>query len=178
MEKESKEITLEQAKRFRLILRIAFVLIAFITPIIITGVRFKIFTQATTAKWSIIGLLLILVIAWRFKKKLSEWINSWEDGNIFKHVIIGVAKVWPFMLIVAILGIIQWSANSAGTLLKDVLFCIEWACACELVSYLLIYPFEMKYDYLVKRMIRKNERKADYKEAIREMKKDEETING
>ena len=51
----------------------------------------------------------------------------------------------------------------------DVLFCLEWTCICELFSYMIIYPFEMRFDYLVKRMIRKNERKADYKEAIREM---------
>lgn len=166
---EKKEITLEQAKKWRLILRIAFFLIAFVVPTLIIGFKFNLFTKATTVKWSITGVLLILIVGWRFKKKITEWINSWESSNIIKHILIGFGRVWPFLLIVIVVGIIHWSATK---LVGDILFCLEWTCACELVSYMILYPLEMKFDYLVKRMIRKNERKADYKEAIKEMKEE------
>ena len=162
-----KTITLEQAKLGRLICRIAFAIVAFVIPVVITGIKLHVFSACTYTKISITGLLVILIICWRFKKRINEWINKWEDSNIFKHILVGIGKVWPFILIVIILGLIHWSASQ---LIGDVLFCLEWTCVCELAAYLIIYPFEMKFDYLVKRMIRKNERKADYKEAIREMK--------
>ena len=165
--KEKKEITLEQAKMWRMILRIAFFLIAFVAPTLIIGFRFHLFTGATHVKWSITGIILLLIVAWRFKKKLGEWINSWEDSNIFKWILIGIGRVWPFILIVFIIGTMHWSASK---IIGDVLFCLEWTCGLELFAYLAIYPIEMKMDYLVKRMIRKNERKADFKEAMKEMK--------
>lgn len=165
-----KTITLEQAKLWRFICRLAFTLVAFVTPVIITGLKFQMFTAYTHTKISIVGVLVLLVIGWRFKKRIGEWITTWEDSNIFKHILLGIGKVWPFILVVIILGLIHWSASQ---LIGDVLFCLEWTCVCELVSYLIIYPFEMRFDYLVKRMIRKNERKADYKEAIKEMKAEE-----
>ena len=173
-EEKRREITLEQAKTFRLILRVAFFLIAFVIPCIVICVKFNLFTQATKEKWSVFGITMLLIVAWRFKKKISEWINSWEDSNILKWILIGIGRVWPFLLVVTILAIIHWSATQ---IIGNVLFCLEWTCVCELVSYLVIYPFEMKMDYLVKRMIRKNERKEDYKEAIKEMKEEEAANN-
>lgn len=170
--KEKKEITLKQAKMRRLICRLAFFLIAFVTPVLITGFRFHLFTQYSHVKISVMGILIIMIIAWRFKNKLMEWVNSWENSNILKHIIIGISRVWPFLLIVAVLGIITWSASQ---IIKDVLFCLEWTCACELLSYIVIYPIEMKMDYHVQRLIRKNERKEDYKEVINEMSQEEKT---
>ena len=170
MAEEKKQITLEQAKRWRLILRIAFVIVAFITPIVITCSQVHLFTQATKTKFSIVGVLIVLIVAWRFKKKIAEWINKWEDANVFKHILVGIGKVWPFALIVVLLFLINYTGNK---IMNDMIFCLEWTCVCELIAYLAIYPFEMKMDYLVRRMIRKNERKADYKEAIKEMKEEE-----
>jgi small-conductance mechanosensitive channel len=169
-EEKKKEITLEQAKTFRFILRVAFFLIALVVPCIVICSKFNIFTQATTTKWSILGITLLLIVGWRFKKRIGEWIDSWEDSNIFKWILIAIGRVWPFLLIVSILAIIHFSATK---IIGNVLFCLEWTCVCELIAYLAIYPFEMKMDYLVKRMIRKNERKEDYKEAMREMKEEE-----
>jgi len=160
-------ITLKQAKLWRMVCRIAFAAVAFITPVIITGIKFQMFTAYTHTKISIVGVLIILVIVWRFKKVIGGWISSWEDSNIFKHILLGIGKVWPFVLVVCILGLIHWSASH---IMADTLFCLEWTCVCEIVAYLFIYPFEKRFDYLVKRMIRKKERKEDYKEAIKEMK--------
>ena len=119
------------------------------------------------------GIVLLLIVAWRFKKKLFEWINSWEDANVFKWLLIGIGRVWPFMLVVTLIAVIHWSATQ---IIGDILFCLEWVCACELFCYLIVYPFEMKMNYIVKRMITKNERKEDYKEAIREMKEQGESL--
>lgn len=168
--KEKKEMTLKQAKTRRFICRLAFFLVAFATPIAITATKFHLFTEYTHAKLSIVGVLLVLVVAWRFKRKLGEWINSWENSNIAKHILIGIGRVYPFILVVIILGIIHWSGNK---ILGDALFCLEWTCVCELAAYLVLYPIEMKLDYIVQRNIRKNERKEDYKEAISEMKEEE-----
>lgn len=168
-EKEQKEITLEQAKRYRLICRIAFFIIAFAIPVIITCFKFKLFTEYTTAKLSVVGILILVIIAWRFKNKLYEWINSWENSNIMKHVLLGIGRVWPFLLMIVLIMALKLSANK---LIDDALFCLEWTCVCELISYIGIYPIEMKMDYLVKRMLTKQERKADYKEAIKEMKEE------
>lgn len=169
MAEEKKQLTLEQAKLFRLVCRVAFFLIAFLTPVLITSIKFHIFTQYTHSKISIVGILMILIITWRFKKKVVEWINSWENSNILKHILIGIMRVWPFILIVAIIAVIHWSATK---IIGDTLFCLEWTCACELFSYLVLYPFEMKMDYQVNRIIRKNERKEDYKEAVREIEEE------
>jgi len=170
---DTKEITLEKATTLRMIARVAFFLIAFLAPTLIIGIKFHLFTASTGTKWSIFGIALLLIVGWRFKKKLVEWINSWENSNILKHILIGIGRVWPFFLVVSMIAVIHWSAQK---IIGDALFCLEWTCVCELVAYLLIYPYEMKMDYLVKRMIRKNERKEDYKEAVRELK--EEEANG
>jgi len=174
---ERKQITLTQAKLWRFILRIVFIITSVVLPLVIIGTKFQLFSKATTTKWSITGIILVLIVAWRFKKRLADWINSWEDSNVFKWIFIGIGKVWPFLLIVSIVATLQLSlkdiSEKANKLLDDTLFCLEWISTLELVTYLFIYPIEMRFDYLVKRMIRKNERKADYKEAIREMREEE-----
>ena len=170
-EKQKKQHTLKEWERLRFLCRFAFILIAFVTPVLITGFKFNLFTKPTTAKWSVFGVLVLVIIAWRFKKKIGDWITSWEDQHILKHIFLGFAKVWPFLLMVAMLFLIKYSVTQ---ILSDVLFCLEWTCACELFSYIVIYPIEMKADYQVKRTIRKNERKEDYKEAIHEMQEDGE----
>lgn len=175
--REGKQITLTQAKLWRFILRIVFIITSVVLPLVIIGTKFKLFTQSTTTKWSITGIVLVLIVAWRFKKRIADWINSWEDSNVFKWIFIGIGKVWPFLLVVVLLATIQLSlkdiSDKANKLLTDTLFCLEWVSTLELVTYLFIYPIEMRFDYLVHRMIRKNERKADFKEAMKEMKEEE-----
>lgn len=169
---EQKEMTLEEAKRWRLICRIAFALLAFLAPTLIIGFRMKLFTAATVSKWSVTAIMLLVIVAWRFKKRIADWVKSWDDTNIVKHILVGLGKVWPFLLMVVVVGVIQWSASK---IMGDVLFCLEWTCACELAAYLFIYPFEMKFHTQILRIERKNERKADLKEAIEEMKAEEES---
>lgn len=165
-----KEYTLEQAKKYRLLLRIAFAIVAFIVPIVITIIKFDIFTKATTTKVSILGILILVLIAWRFKNKIGTWIDTWENSNIFKHILVGISKIWVFLLILVILYIVN---NDTTKTLSNLIFCIEWISVCEAFSYMVIYPLEMKFSYIVERNIRKQERKEDYKEAVKELSKEE-----
>ena len=169
-----KEITLDGAKRYRLFCRLGFALVAWIIPLAITLAKFDLFRQNAAVKIGFLGLLIVLLIGWRMKDKIVEWINSWENSNMFKHILIGFGKVFPFALMVIILGLCKASVAEATKPVDDMLFCLEWTALCELVAYVGIYPFEMKFDYIVNRMIRKNERVCDYKEAIKEMNNHEQ----
>lgn len=165
-----KQYTLEQAKKYRLILRIAFAIVSFIVPLVIILIKFEIFTKATTTKVSILGILMLVLVAWRFKNKIGTWINSWENSNIFKHILIGISKIWVFILMLIILYIVK---NDITKTLSDLIFCIEWISVCEAFSYMVLYPLEMKFSHIIERNIRKQERKEDYKEAIKELSEEE-----
>lgn len=165
-----KEITLKQAKLYRTLLRISFAIVAFLIPIIITIVKFDIFAKATVTKISIVGVLLLVLIAWRFKNKIGAWIETWENTNIFKHILIGISKIWVFLLILVVLFVVN---NDTTKTLSNLIFCIEWISVCEAFSYIVIYPIEMKFTYIIQRQIRKQERISDYKEAVKEISEEE-----
>lgn len=158
------EEALKKAKTLRLLFRALFALIAFITPIIIVAIKFELITKFTGYKLSVIGLFTLILIVWRFKKRLGEWINSWEY-SILKYILIGFSRVYLFIFAIILLGIAQKG-------LTNILFCFEWIAVCEVLSYMVIYPLEEKYDHQVKRILRGIERKSDYKEAIRELEKE------
>ncbi len=160
------KMTLEKAKLGRFISRLVFAAVAFIVPTVIVAVKFQIFTQSTPHKITALGLVLLVCVAWRFRKKAMEWVNSWEYSS-FKYVVIGFSKVWVFILIIALLALAKKGMES-------VLYCVEWFALCECIAYLVIYPIENYFDYYVKRMIRKNERKEDLKEALRELETEKE----
>lgn len=157
----TKNLDLKVEKRWRFIFRTLFALVAFVLPVVIISLKYKLITQFTGYKLSAVGLILCIVVLWRFKSRLMEWINSWEY-SIMKYVLIGFSKVYIFLLVLAILIMARQG-------LENLIFCIEWICVCECIAYLIIYPLEEKHDYNVKRVIRGIERKEDYKEAIREL---------
>lgn len=158
----TNETTLKQAKTKRFIFRVLFALVAFVLPIVIIGIKYKLITHFTGYKLSVVGLILCVIVVWRFKTRLMEWIASWEY-SISKYILIGFSRIYIFIIVLAILGL-------AKTGLDKIIFCIEWLCVCEAIAYLILYPLEQKYDYQVKRIIRGIERKEDYKEAVKELK--------
>ena len=158
---ETKELSLKKEKSLRLIFRIVFAVVSFILPVLIVSFKYKLITQFTGYKLSAVGLILCIVVLWRFKSRLMEWINSWEY-SILKYILIGFSKVYIFLIVLAILLMARQG-------LENLILCIEWICLCECVAYLVIYPLEEKHDYNVKRAIRGIERKEDYKEAIKEI---------
>lgn len=155
------ENSLKKAKGLRLLFRSLFALIAFILPCIIVAFKYKLITEYSGYKLSVVGVILIIVLIWRFKDMLLKWIASWEY-SIMKYILLGFSKVAVFILVLTILLM-------ARTGLENLIFCIEWICVCECIAYLGIYPVEEKYDNDVKRILRGIERKEDYKEAIQEL---------
>lgn len=155
------ENVLQKAKRLRLLFRSLFALFAFFLPGLIISLKYKLITEFTGYKLSVVAIVLLIILVWRFKEKLLEWIKSWEY-SIMKYILLGLSKVAVFILALTILLL-------ARTGLENLIFCIEWICLCECIAYLVIYPFEEKFDNQVKRILRGIERKSDYKEAINEL---------
>ena len=154
----TKKVDIKQAKQYRLILRILFCLVDFVMPIVFIGIKYKLFTQFNGLKLTLIGIILLLLILFKFRAKLLAWVNGWEY-SIMKHIILGLNKIFIFLLIWVI-------AMLAEAQIGNLAFCLGWIAVCSAVAYLAINPFIEKYDYIVKKEIRKTETK----EALREMK--------
>jgi hypothetical protein len=160
MSDTTKKIDIKQAKLYRLILRILFCLVDFVIPIVFVGIKYKLFTQFNGIKLTMMGMILLLLVMFRFRAKLLAWINTWEY-SIMKHIILGINKIFVFLLIWVI-------AMLAEAQIGNLAFCLGWIAVCSAIAYLAINPFIEKYDYIVKKEIRK----AETKEAIRELQEE------
>ena len=158
---EDKKLNLKKEKCWRLIFRILFVLIAIVSPIIIVSLKYKLITECTGYKLSLVGAVLCIVVVWNSRKRLFDWIYTWEY-SVMKYILIGFSRVYIFIIMLVLL-------NMAKKGIEDLTFCIEWISLCECVAYLIIYPLEERHDHNVKRILRGIERKEDYKEAIKEL---------
>ena len=107
------------------------------------------------------GMILLLLVVFRFRAKLLAWVNNWEY-SIWKYIILGINKIFVFLLIWVI-------AMLAEAQIGNLAFCLGWIAVCSAIAYLAINPFIEKYDYIVKKEIRKSETK----EALRELKEEE-----
>lgn len=154
-------LSLAKEKKLRLMYRILFALIAFVAPLVLVCIKFEVFTKATGYKISAIFILMLVIVLWRFKKRLYDWVISWEY-SILKYILIGFSRVYLFILMLILLVLVKQG-------LDTITFCLEWICTCECIAYLIIYPLEMRHDNNIKRLLRKAERKEDYKEAIKEL---------
>ena len=161
MTNTTKKIDIKQAKLYRLILRILFCLVDFVIPIVFIGVKYKLFTQFNGIKLTMMGMILLLLVVFRFRAKLLAWVNNWEY-SIWKYIILGINKIFVFLLIWVI-------AMLAEAQIGNLAFCLGWIAVCSAIAYLAINPFIEKYDYIVKKEIRK----AETKEALRELKEEE-----
>ena len=161
MTNTTKKIDIKQAKLYRLILRILFCLVDFVIPIVFIGIKYKLFTQFNGIKLTMMGMILLLLVVFRFRAKLLAWVNNWEY-SIWKYIILGINKIFVFLLIWVI-------AMLAEAQIGNLAFCLGWIAVCSAIAYLAINPFIEKYDYIVKKEIRKSETK----EALRELKEEE-----
>ena len=149
------------AKQNRLWLRILFCLVDFVAPILIIGMKYKLFTNFNGVKLTLMGIILILLVLFRFRAKLLAWINSWEYST-FKYILLGLNKIFIFVLVWVV-------AMLAEAHIGNLAFCLGWIALCSAIAYLAINPFIEKYDYIVKREIRKEETK----EALRELQQED-----
>lgn len=161
MANTTKKIDIKEAKMKRLILRILFCLVDFVIPIVFVGIKYKLFTQFNGIKLTMMGMILLLLVMFRFRAKLLAWVNNWEY-SIMKYIILGINKIFVFLLIWVI-------AMLAEAQIGNLAFCLGWIAVCSAIAYLAINPFIEKYDYIVKKEIRKSETK----EALRELKEEE-----
>lgn len=159
----TKTVDIKTAKRNRLILQILFCLVDFVIPVVFIGIKYKLFTQFNGVKLTLMGVTVLLLVAFRFRAKLLNWVNSWEY-SIWKYIILGINKIFIFILIWVV-------AMLAEANIGNLSFCFGWIAVCSAVAYLAINPFIEKYDYIIKRELRK----AETKEALRELKEEEET---
>lgn len=161
MSNTSTKVDIKAAKRNRLILQILFCLVDFVIPVVFIGLKYKLFTRFNGIKLTMIGLMLLLLILFRFRNKLLAWVNSWEY-SIWKYIILGINKIFIFILVWVI-------AMLAEANIGNLSFCLGWIAVCSAVAYLAINPFIEKYDYIIKRELRKTETK----EALRELREEE-----
>lgn len=158
---DNKRLDLKTEKLYRFIFRVLFTLVSVVIPIVIISFRYKVFSEFSGYKLSVIGIILCVIIVWHFKNQLLEWINTWEY-SIMKYILLGFSKVYIFILMLVLLLMARQG-------IEDLIFCIEWISLCECISYLVIYPLQEKHDYNVKRILRGIERKEDYRDVINEL---------
>ena len=147
-------------KIYRIFFTILIILALIVT--ILIGMKYKLFTQFNGIKLTFIGIILLLLVLFKFRKRILDWINTWEY-SIWKYIILGLNKIFIFLLIWVI-------ALLAEAQIGNLAFCLGWIAVCSAIAYLAINPFIEKYDYIVKKEIRKSETK----EALKELKEEEE----
>jgi hypothetical protein len=157
----TKKVDIKEAKRLRLILQVLFCLVDFVIPVVFIGIRYKLFTAFNGIKLTLMGMIVLLLVAFKFRAKIITWINGWEY-SIWKHIFLGINKIFIFLLIWVI-------AMLAEAHIGDLAFCLGWIAVCSAIAYLAINPFIEKYDYIVKKEIRK----AETKEAIKELNEED-----
>lgn len=169
-------MTLKKAKLYRRLLRLTFAIIGFVIPIVTMCIKFDLTKETTKNRITTVGIFIIMLIIsllWKFKTRLYNWINSWEY-SLLKYILIGFSRVYIFVLILSVALLVRANVienmealkQGIETGLDNIIFCLYTTCVCQCIAYLAVYPFEQRFDYIVQRIIRKNERIEDYNEAI------------
>lgn len=140
---------IKKDKLIRFIMRCLFVVFAFIAPVVLVSLRYEIVSEYSGWKISIVGMIVLISIIYRFKNRVLQWINSWEY-SVLKHILLGFSKIALFAVLVGIAHIAKREASS-------VVFVLDWYLVLNVIAYIVILPIEEHYDYFIKREIRKTE---------------------
>lgn len=140
---------IKKDKRIRFLMRLLFVLFAFIAPIIVIELKYDLFTEFNKWKLSVVGMITLVSLIYRFKNRLLAWFNTWEY-SVFKYVLLGFSKIALFVLIVIVAHMAQREAS-------NVVFVLDWYLFFNAIAYLICLPIEEHYDYYIKRELRKQE---------------------
>jgi hypothetical protein len=144
-------------KRQRFWLRLLFIAIAYLIPLIVMGFKFDFFTfREAEIKVSGLFLIVSIMLLFQFKKEVYTWIESWEF-SLLKVVLLGLAKVWAFILALGVIALARYGID-------NIEFIIGWVAIPQIISYLFVKPFSEQADYKVKKEIRK----LEIKEALQE----------
>jgi hypothetical protein len=144
-------------KRLRFWLRFLFVLVAYVVPFSILAIRFDFFQfKEAEVKISGVAILVGVLLLFQFRKEVYTWIESWEF-SLTKVILLGLGKVWAFLLALGIITLARYG-------LTNIEYIVGWISIPQILAYLFIKPFSEQADYVVKKEIRKSE----LKEALRE----------
>jgi hypothetical protein len=141
---------LKKYKNQRFWLRVLFVIVAYVAPLLILAFRFNFFEMREAGvKVSGTFIILSILLLFQFKKELYTWIESWEFG-LLKIILLGFAKVWAFLLALGLIAVARFGIN-------NIEFIVGWIAFPQIIAYLAIKPFSERADFFVKRELRKLE---------------------
>ena len=177
---------IKKEKKLRIFYRILFFCVVLVIPCVIWACNYQFMHTKTITKISIMFLLVAYVLCRRFKEELKNWINSWEYSSL-KYILLGIGKnIWSIIIIVLCIilsfKLPRWfdlAKNELDILLKTLqkfLICLSATAVCQIIGYIIILPLEAKYDFLIKRELRKQEIRetnAEQLNDIREIIKEE-----
>lgn len=177
---------IKKEKKLRLFYRILFFCVVLVIPCVIWACNYQFMHTKTITKVSIILVLVAYVLCRRFKEELKNWVNSWEYSSL-KYILLGIGKnIWSIIIIVLCIilsfKLPRWfdlAKSELDILLKTLqkfLICLSATAVCQIIGYIIILPLEAKYDFLIKRELRKQEIRetnAEQLNDIREIIKEE-----
>jgi CBS domain containing-hemolysin-like protein len=144
-------------KRHRFWLRLLFVAVAYIAPLVIIGSRYDFFQEREAGiRISAMTLIIASLLLFQFRKELFTWINEWEF-SLAKIVLLGFAKVWAFVLALSLITVARFG-------ISHIEYVVGWIAFPQIIAYLFVKPFAEQADHIVKRELRK----VELKEALQE----------
>lgn len=165
------ELSIKQLRWLRIILTLIFIFLGFIAPILIICDKINIRSEITTTKISWLAVILIVSVAYVFKKNILEYINNLES-SWFKSFALGVSKV-SFIIIILSLEItatIILKTASTETLQKFLStldtfrYCLRWWCVLSIIAHLGVRPFMDRCTHYIAKEVRKDELREVLKE--------------
>lgn len=161
----------KQLKWIRLMLTMLFIFLAFVAPILIICDKIDIVSDINAKKISWLGVILLISIAYAFKKNLVEYINGLEY-SWFKSFALGISKVGFIVIILSLEIAITLVLKTASretlqnflNALNTFRYCLRWWCILSIAAHLGIKPFMDRCTHYIAKEVRKEELREVLKE--------------
>lgn len=167
----------------RILFRVLFFGSTVLAPLLLMYLQFNFIKTASVTKVrvSFICIIIAIVIIKRFGGQIKEWINGWEYSPA-KYIILGLSKniFWIILLVSSVLisyklkGWVEYTTAQLvelqSKIQKFLLLFVEIS-LFELLGYCIFYPLEQKFDYIIKRELRKQETREVNDELLDELEK-------
>jgi hypothetical protein len=165
------KLSIKQLRWLRRGLTLMFIFLGFIAPILIVCDKINLITEITVEKISWTAIILLISIAYVFKKNILEYINTLEY-SLFKSFTLSIAKVSFIIIIlgVEILLSMVIKATSLETVqnfiatLDTFRYCVRWWCILSIIAHLGIRPFMDRCTHYIMKETRKDELREVIKE--------------
>lgn len=165
------KLSIKQLKWLRVGLTVLFIFLGFIAPILIICDKIDLISNVTAVKISWLAVILIISVAYTFKKNIIEYINGLEY-SWFKSFALGLSKVGFIVIILSLeLSItIVLKTASVETLqnflntLNTFRYCLRWWCILSIIAHLGVRPFMDRCTHYITKEARKDELREVLKE--------------